>query len=111
MADPSTREASPALHHVLRRQILRCMEEGDAPRSPSQIARQTRRPLSNVSYHVRVLRNCQAIARARRVAAGKATEHFYRSLVPGNPLVEELLRATEAEDEEELPRRRSARPE
>jgi hypothetical protein len=61
--------------------------------------------LSRVNYHMKVLRGCQAVVQARRKRVRGAVEHFYRSMVPGNPLIGELLRATEAEDEDELPRR------
>lgn len=104
MADPNARDAIHALHHVLRRQILRCLEEGDEPRSPSEIAKQMQVSVSKVSYHMNVLRGRDAVVQARRTAARGAVEPFYRSMVPGNLLVEELLRVTEAEDEDELPR-------
>ncbi|HEY2054882.1 MAG TPA: helix-turn-helix domain-containing protein, partial [Solirubrobacterales bacterium] len=49
-----------ALRHPLRRQILRAMVEQD-PTSPRQISNKLHEPLSNVSYHVRVLADCGAV--------------------------------------------------
>ena len=43
-----------ALRHPLRRRILRRMDEEDAI-SPRDLSRVLQQPLSNVSYHVRVL--------------------------------------------------------
>ncbi|MEX2449141.1 MAG: helix-turn-helix domain-containing protein [Solirubrobacterales bacterium] len=104
MGDPRTREASHALHHVFRRQILRCLEEGREACSPEEVGRQMGQPLSKVSYHFRVLRGCEAVAQTHQRTVGGTAQHFFVSQVPGSPLAEELLRATEAEDEEELPR-------
>ena len=50
-----------ALRHPLRREILRAMAEQD-PISPRQISDELHEPLSNVSYHVRVLADCGAVA-------------------------------------------------
>ena len=56
-----------ALRHPLRRQILRTMAEQD-PISPRQISDELREPLSNVSYHVRVLADCGAVTLVVRTA-------------------------------------------
>jgi Helix-turn-helix domain len=111
MTDPDARGAMHALHHVVRRQILRCFEEGEGPRGLTEIATQMRQPVNEVGYHMRVLRGCWAVVQIERAAVRGTFEHLYRSTVPGNPLIEELLRITEAEDEGKLPRRRSAKAE
>ena len=50
-----------ALRHPLRRDILRVMA-GEKAISPRQIASALHQPLSNVSYHVRVLADCAAVS-------------------------------------------------
>ena len=69
-----------ALHHPLRRRILREMADGEAA-SPRQLSTALRQPLSNVSYHVRVLAECGAINLVKTRPARGSVEHFYRSLV------------------------------
>ena len=67
-----------ALRHPLRRQILRAMAS-QAPISPREISDELREPLSNVSYHVRVLADCGAtwsdVAKVTIFLAG-SMEHF-----------------------------------
>jgi len=69
-----------ALRHPLRRQILRemdCREEV----SPSELAELLDHPLSNVSYHVRVLADCAAAKLVRTEPARGSTQHFYAAAV------------------------------
>ena len=56
-ANTDDNELLIALRHPLRRQILRAMVEAE-PISPREIADELKEPLSNVSYHVRVLADC-----------------------------------------------------
>ena len=65
-----------ALRHPLRRQILRTMVEGD-PISPRQISDELREPLSNVSYHVRVLADCGAVTLVDTTPVRGSMQHFY----------------------------------
>jgi DNA-binding transcriptional ArsR family regulator len=65
-----------ALRHPLRRQILRAMVEQD-PISPRQIADELHEPLSNVSYHVRVLADCGAVALVDTTPVRGSMQHFY----------------------------------
>jgi DNA-binding transcriptional ArsR family regulator len=65
-----------ALRHPLRRQILRAMAEQD-PISPRQISDDLRQPLSNVSYHVRVLADCGAVALVDTEPVRGSMQHFY----------------------------------
>jgi DNA-binding transcriptional ArsR family regulator len=44
-----------SLRHPLRRRILKAMIAAEEPSSPRGIATELKEPLSNVSYHVRVL--------------------------------------------------------
>jgi DNA-binding transcriptional ArsR family regulator len=71
-----------ALRHPLRRQILRTMAEQD-PISPRQISDELREPLSNVSYHVRVLADCSAITLVDTAPVRGSMQHFY------SPTIEE----------------------
>lgn len=68
-----------ALAHPLRIAILEELLGG--PASPNLIAGAIKVPLSNVSYHVKVLYECGAIEADHEAPVRGATEHFYR-LVP-----------------------------
>jgi DNA-binding transcriptional ArsR family regulator len=65
-----------ALRHPLRRQILRAMVRQD-PISPREISDELRQPLSNVSYHVRVLADCGAVALVDTTPVRGSMQHFY----------------------------------
>lgn len=69
-----------ALGHPLRRQILREMGERGAA-SPRELATLLERPLSNVSYHVRVLADCAAVNLVRTEPVRGSVQHFYRLAV------------------------------
>jgi len=69
-----------ALRHPLRRQILRTMAVQD-PISPRQISDELREPLSNVSYHVRVLADCGAVTLVDTEPVRGSMQHFYSSTV------------------------------
>ena len=71
-----------ALRHPLRRQILRAMAEQE-PISPRQISDELRQPLSNVSYHVRVLADCGAVTLVDTAPVRGSMQHFY------SPAIEE----------------------
>jgi DNA-binding transcriptional ArsR family regulator len=66
-----------AFNHEMRRRILRLMadEQSIAPRDLSQRLGES---LSNVSYHVRVLANCEAIKLVGTESASGSVRHFYR---------------------------------
>jgi DNA-binding transcriptional ArsR family regulator len=65
-----------ALRHPLRRQILRAMADQD-PISPREISDELRQPLSNVSYHVRVLADCGAVTLVDTAPVRGSMQHFY----------------------------------
>jgi DNA-binding transcriptional ArsR family regulator len=69
-----------ALRHPLRRQILRQMADGE-PTSPRDLAAALRQPLSNVSYHVRVLATHSAVTLVATEPSRGSVRHFYRSVV------------------------------
>jgi DNA-binding transcriptional ArsR family regulator len=73
-----TNDLLTALRHPLRRQILRLMaEQGTA--SPRDLASSLAKPLSNVSYHVRVLADCGVLELVSTRQVRGSMQHFYRS--------------------------------
>lgn len=71
------------LSHPLRLEILRQLEKGTG--SPKELAETTGQRLANVSYHVRVLCECECIELVRTEPRRGAVEHFYR-LKPGRAI-------------------------
>ncbi len=69
-----------ALRHPVRRDILRVMA-GEKAISPRQIASTLHQPLSNVSYHVRVLADCAAVSLVGTRPVRGSMQHFYRASV------------------------------
>jgi DNA-binding transcriptional ArsR family regulator len=82
---PSTQDADSvktsqrlvAFNHELRRRILQLMvdEQSIAPRD---LSRRLSAPLSNVSYHVGVLADCEAIRLVGTEPASGSVRHLYR---------------------------------
>lgn len=66
-----------ALGHPLRQRILHSLGEGVA--SPSELSKKLGEPLGNVSYHVKILTECDAIELVRTAPVRGAVEHFYRA--------------------------------
>jgi DNA-binding transcriptional ArsR family regulator len=66
-----------ALRHPVRRDILRAMADEKAI-SPRQVASILHQPLSNVSYHVRVLADCGAVSLVGTKPVRGSMQHFYR---------------------------------
>ncbi|HST70307.1 MAG TPA: helix-turn-helix domain-containing protein [Solirubrobacterales bacterium] len=69
-----------ALRHPLRRRILREMADGKVI-SPLELSNELRQPLSNVSYHVRVLADLAAVTLVDTKPTRGSVQHFYRSAV------------------------------
>ena len=78
---------------------MRLLHEVDEARSPIEVAKAFRLPVSHVSYHVKVLKECGAVALTDTRAKRGAIEHFYASTVGDNNLIVELLEDTRADDE------------
>lgn len=85
-----------ALRHPLRREILRQMA-GEEAASPREIAIAVERPLSNVSYHVRVLADCAAVALVKTKAGRGSMQHFYCMTVEA-PWARQMLGLAEKDD-------------
>lgn len=66
-----------ALRHPVRRDILRAMADDEAI-SPRELASALQQPLSNVSYHVRVLAECAAVSLVSTKPVRGSMQHFYR---------------------------------
>jgi DNA-binding transcriptional ArsR family regulator len=69
-----------ALRHPLRRSILRAMAGGEAI-SPRELSVALHQPLSNVSYHVRVLADCSAVTLVDTLPVRGSVQHFYRPAI------------------------------
>src|SRR4051794_30147253 len=77
---PDDNDLLVALRHPLRRRILREMADGKK-RSPRELAAVLRAPLSNVSYHVRVLAERSAVTLVETQPSGGSVQRFYRNAV------------------------------
>jgi DNA-binding transcriptional ArsR family regulator len=84
-----------ALGHPLRRRILREMADGKTI-SPLELSRALGQPLSNVSYHVRVLARCAAVALVDTKPTRGSVQHFYRSAVTA-PWAQQVLGLRESD--------------
>ena len=68
-----------ALAHPLRVQLLSLLNEGVA--SPNELAKKLDEPLTNVSYHVRMLHDLGCIELVDTAPRRGALEHYYRAVV------------------------------
>ncbi len=86
-----------ALQHTLRRRILRQML-GRESISPREVADTLDLPLSNVSYHIRVLAECGAVSLVDTKHVRGSVQHFYCTTLDA-PWARQVLGLTEQEDE------------
>jgi DNA-binding transcriptional ArsR family regulator len=86
-----------ALRHPLRRQILRAMASEKAI-SPRELSASLRQPLSNVSYHVRVLAECAAVTLVRTKPVRGSMQHFYCTAIEA-PWARQVLGLRDGEGE------------
>ena len=68
-----------ALAHPLRVQLLAALNAGVA--SPNELAKKLDEPLTNVSYHVRMLHDLGCIELVDTEPRRGALEHYYRAIV------------------------------
>lgn len=66
-----------ALRHPLRQSILKTLNGQRDPGSPRELADELDRPLSSVSYHVRVLADFSALQLVRTQQVRGSVQHFY----------------------------------
>lgn len=69
-----------ALGHPIRQRILHVLTEHDES-SPSEVARIIGESVNTVSYHFRILRECDAIELDRKEIVGTTVVHLYRAKV------------------------------
>jgi DNA-binding transcriptional ArsR family regulator len=81
---PKANDLFNALGHPMRRQILREMLDAREEVSPRELAAKLSEQLSALSYHVRVLAECQAVELVRTQQIRGSTQHFYRAVVKAN---------------------------
>src|SRR5215813_8543738 len=86
-----------ALRHPLRRRILRRMDDEKAI-SPRELSHVLEEPLSNVSYHVRVLVDCAAVTLVDTQPVRGSMQHFY-CIAINAPWARQVLGISESEDE------------
>jgi DNA-binding transcriptional ArsR family regulator len=91
-----------ALGHPLRRRILRTMIATGGETSPRQLSSRLGEPLSALSYHVRVLAECETIELLRTSQVRGSTQHFYRARVKAR-WARTALRATERQAKKDKP--------
>jgi DNA-binding transcriptional ArsR family regulator len=96
---PGAADCIKAINAPERRRILRILHNVGEARSPNELAKDFEVSVGHVSYHVKVLRDCRAIALTDTQPRRGAVEHFYASTVMDNELVVKLLEATRADDE------------
>lgn len=66
------------LRHETRREILRDMLGRDEAVSPKELAKRIATPLSNVSYHIRVMDKLEMVRLADTEPVRGSLKHFYR---------------------------------
>lgn len=77
-----------ALTHDLRVEILALLNEHVA--SPNELSQEMREPLSQVSYHVRILHECELVELVDTQQVRGSTEHFYRATARAITTAEEF---------------------
>ena len=88
-----------ALRHPVRRDILRAMA-GKKSISPRELARVLHQPLSNLSYHVRVLADCAAVSLVGTKPVRGSLQHFYCSEIKA-PWARQVLGLDDEKDQPE----------
>jgi DNA-binding transcriptional ArsR family regulator len=88
-----------AIDHPLRRRVLRLLGDRDEPLSPAQMAEELDFSLSMTAYHIRILYELRAVARAGRRQVRGALQRFYKSKVKDDPPIATLLEETREVDD------------
>lgn len=80
------------LRHPIRRDVLTRLMQWRQPESPRQMAEAMKLPLSNVSYHVRVMVECEALTLVDEQPVRGSIQHFYEpSKLVEHPMVAAAL--------------------
>lgn len=81
-----------ALRHPMRREMLERVVQQDGPVSPKELAGHLGMPLSNVSYHARVLVECDVLDLVDTKPRRGSIQHFYEpSELVEHPMVKAAL--------------------
>ena len=90
-----------ALKHRNRREILTHIVEKGEPVSPKQASEELEEPLSNLSYHVRVLKSAGALILVDQQPIRGSIQNFYipNPQVTGAAWVREVLELPSEDDE------------
>ncbi len=77
--DTSAAAKAKAMTHPLRQRIMGVIlrRQLESPVSPSEISGELKASLSNVSYHVRILAECEAITLMDTKPVRGSMQHFY----------------------------------
>lgn len=78
--------------------VLRTLHCSEQPLSPADISHKVGVRVTNLSYHVNVLREHCIVKLVHEQPVRGAVEHFYESKVADNSLALEILEKTEAKD-------------
>ena len=97
---PTSAQLVRLLAHPLRRRILRTIHGVGEARSSRELALALDAVLSNVSYHVRVLRDARALVLTDSLPVRGSMESFYASAVEGDRWLRLFLDATRRQDGE-----------
>ena len=101
-----SRDMSPALiegvNNPVRRQILRMFSKKRPEWSPVELSQLIPGGLSQLSYHMKVLRDRGILIETRTKAVRGSTQHFYNSAVVGNKIVRVILAKTREDDKDLL---------
>lgn len=82
MSKKIDRDKTGRASHPLRDDILFALDMADGPMSPIQLSRLLGNGLSNLSYHIRVLREMDCIKLVKTAPVRGSVEHYY-ALQPG----------------------------
>lgn len=92
------------LKHVIRRQLLRCLNESEDPRSPESLAEQVQQEVASTSYHLQALAGAHMAKQEVRKRKRAPAQCLYSSTVKDDPAVQKILDETAESDEQRLPR-------
>src|SRR4051812_29036343 len=88
----ATQNLLVVLRHPMRREVLARLIQGKQPESPRQMAEALRTPLSNVSYHVRVMAQHKVLTLVDTRPVRGSLQHFYEaSELADHPMVKAAL--------------------
>lgn len=104
MEEPPIEDSLFSLKHVMRRQLIRCLNESEDLRTPQSLADQMRQQVTRVSYHLRALKQSGMATRVTSKPKRGAATRFYGSAVKDHPAVQKILDETAEADEQRLPR-------